>query len=145
MNAELYNHAGIIAIPLKRQEDSTLNPQPNFIVIEEISGRVIKPFIDSKTGEYKDTPCMAIRHKIVFREVLEATETKSEDVETRILHTGVDYLPYNYVPLLQSHQFVAENIAHVNAILSLFSFRGVLSGFKLEVDTNIIDEIIYNI
>lgn len=144
MNAELYN-AGIIAIPLKRQEDSTLNPHPNFIVIEEIGGRLIKPFIDQQTNEYKDTPCMMVRHKIVFREILEATETKQEDIETRILHTGVDYLPYNYVPLLQSHKFVAENVAYVNAILMMFSFRGVLSGFRLEVDTNILDEIIYNI
>lgn len=142
MNAELYNQAGIIAIPLKKQEDSSLNPQPNFIVIESIGGRVMKPFMKTATGEKQDVPCMIVSYKIVYREILEATETKEEDVETRILHTGTDYLPFDYVPLLQSHVFIKQNIVYVNAILALFSFRGILSGFTLEVDDKVLSDII---
>ena len=68
MDSRLYS-AGYLALPLKANEGHPLNPQPNFMVIENIFGKLtaILPVL----GE---TLCKQSAYKLVFREILSASE-----------------------------------------------------------------------
>lgn len=142
MNRQLYQ-AGIVAIPLKEKQDSNLNPHPNFLVFDNASGKkqAISPNI--QTGDLQVVDCVSTVFKIVYREILEATESKPDEfIERTFLPIESLSMPIEMLPIIFTHQSIKANIAIVNLALSRFSFRGVLSNLILEVDEDVLDEII---
>lgn len=142
MNSEFYNQAGIIAIPIKNQPTSVLMPQPNFIVINSIGGRVQKPFFNPLTQQIEIMWCVQASYKIVFRELLPANAVAQEEVVERVLLLDLVFIPYSYLPIIQSHQHIAANHEIFDILLSAFQFRGALEGFLLQVDMDALQEII---
>lgn len=65
---QLFN-AGKIAVPLKKQEDSILNPQPNFLIIENIFD-YSKQKVYNLQGELEEMEVMNSYMKLVYREIL---------------------------------------------------------------------------
>jgi hypothetical protein len=138
MDSRLYS-AGYLAIPLKANENSTLNPQPNFIVIENISGRT-----KAEIPTLGDVVVANSQYKLVYREILEASEQlgRAETMREIIYENENQYVPIMIVPALSDYGYLSQALPQVNGMLSIFQFRGVLSGFVLEIDENKIAEII---
>lgn len=142
MNNLLYQ-AGIIAIPLKSNENISLFPQPNYIVFDAQFGKTTTLSPNLMTGQLEETDCVQTVYKIVYREILEATEDKPEEyIERPYIPSENLSIPVNVLPLIFSHQRIKENINIVNMALSMFKFRGILSNFNLIVDEDKIDEIL---
>lgn len=129
----LFN-AGKIAIPLKKQETSSLNPQPNFLIIENIFDYSVQKIYNLK-GELEDTECMNSYMKLVYREVLPAEDGKMEEIREVLLdNIGNIYIPEDYVGVFKNHQRMIQYAEVLNTFLPFFNFRGILKGFKLEYD-----------
>ncbi|NBA76812.1 hypothetical protein GOQ04_14740 [Emticicia sp. ODNR4P] len=142
MKRELYQ-AGVVAIPLKVKAESNLNPHPNYIVFDNVFGKIKAESPNIQTGNVEVVDCMQTVYKIVYREVLEETVNKPEEfIERTLLPQENLAIPAMMVPVIFTHQSIKENLAIVNLALSRFSFRGVLSNLVLEVDETVLDEII---
>jgi hypothetical protein len=128
-----------ISIPLKKIETCTLNPQPNWLIIENVFGKEIVnlPYLGT-------TVCARSVYKIVFREILPARPdlTRIEEMRELIYEDTNLNVPLSIIPALSSHQTVYDNIANINYLLNFFEFRGVLEDFKLEVDDVVLLDII---
>ena len=123
-----------IAIPLKHQEDSTLNPQPNFLVIERVFDYLTVP-LKQPDGSEVSVECQNTLMKLVYREILEEKEGREEIIREMVLdEVGNIYLPFVYIPKIRNHEALIENEKFVNHWMTMFSFRGVLEGFKVEYD-----------
>lgn len=142
-NYKTLTQAGVIAIPLKSKEESNLNPHPNYIVFDNVFGKIKAESPNIQNGNIEVVDCMQTVYKIVYREVLEETVNKPEEfIERTILPQENLAIPAMMVPIIFTHQSIKENLAIVNLALSRFSFRGVLSNLVLEVDEQALDEII---
>jgi bifunctional DNA-binding transcriptional regulator/antitoxin component of YhaV-PrlF toxin-antitoxin module len=129
----LFN-AGKIAIPLKVQEGLNINPQPNFLIIDNIFDYVVDKF-PTNEGELIETECQKCNTKLVYREILLREYGRLEEIrEVLSDDTGTLSIPEDYVYILKNHQRLIDNESVVNNLLSLFNFRGYLKGFKLEYD-----------
>jgi hypothetical protein len=128
-----------ISIPLKKIEACTLNPQPNWLVIENIFGKEIVnlPYLGT-------TVCAQSVYKLVFREILPARPDllRIEEMRELIYENTNQNIPLSIIPALSSHQTVYDNIASINYLLNFFEFRGVLEQFKLEADEVVLLDII---
>ena len=133
-------------IPLAQNPESTLSPQPNFMVIDSMhSNRIAElPLIGA-------TRCMLGEYKIVFREILPANEQLGRESEMReiIYEYANQDVPIQIVPALSDPLFLKANLEEndpnvmkVNDMLALFQFRGVLAGHTLSVDADVLDEIL---
>jgi hypothetical protein len=126
--------AGKLAIPLKTQEGLNINPQPNFLIIENIFDYIVDKFPNNE-GELVETECQKCYTKLVYREILLKEDGKAEQIrEVLSDDTGTLSIPEDYVYILKNHQRLIDNESVVNSLLSLFNFRGYLKGFKLEYD-----------
>lgn len=136
--------AGIIAIPLKYKESANLGIlHPNYIVFDAQFGKFKSLSPNIQTGELEEVDAVNTVYKIVYREILEATENKSEEFIERILLPSENLsIPVSMLPIIFTHQSIKDNLAIVNLALSRFSFRGVLSNLVLEVDEDKLDEIL---
>ena len=141
---QLLKQAGIIAIPLKIREEANLGIlHPNFLVFDTQSGKTKSLSPNIQTGMLEDVDCVQTVYKIVYREILNKTETKPEEFIERILLPYENLqIPVYMLPIIFTHKSIKENLAIVNLALSRFSFRGVLSNLVLEVDEDVLDEII---
>lgn len=137
-------HAGIVAIPLKYKESSNLGIlHPNYIVFDSQFGKSKSLSPNLQTGVLKEVDAVNTVYKIVYREVLEATENKPEEFIERILIPSESLdIPVSMLPIIFTYQSIKDNLSIVNLALSRFQFRGVLSNLKLEVDENKLDEIL---
>jgi hypothetical protein len=131
--------SGYISIPLKKNDTTQLNPQPNWFIIEDVFGKKLENL--PVLGE---TVCGHSSYKIVFREILpESIELgRNEDVREVPFEKGYQMLPLNIIPALATHETLYQYRAQVNYLFSLFQFRGVLEGFKLEIDEILLLDII---
>lgn len=138
MDIRLYQ-SNYLAIPLLSNQGHTLNPQPNFLVIDRIQGRS-KSFIPT-LGEIVVS---FADYKIVYRELLPFSEElgRGEEVREIIYESSNQAVPIIIVPALSDYEYLSQSIAQVNGMLSLFQFRGVLAGFQLIIDESKISEII---
>lgn len=138
MDIRLYQ-SSYLAIPLLYNEGHALNPQPNFLVIENIFGRS-KAEIPT-IGEVVVANAI---YKIVYREILPANEQLSRGEEMReiIYESANQAVPMIIVPALSDYEYLSQQVAQVNGMLSLFQFRGVLAGFQLIIDESKMSEII---
>ena len=136
MNTKLYQ-ARFIAIPLKQQEGIPLSP--NFMIVENIFDKVQA---DIPTIGIMD--CMNSSYKIVYREILPATETKSEDFREVLLEQANQAIPIDLIPAFGSYERLLASKEQVDSMLSLFSFRGVLEGFIPIIDELVLHDIIEN-
>lgn len=127
--------SGIIAIPVSFQEGIALSP--NFMVIENIFGK-----LKTNIPTLGEVDCMQSVYKIVYREVLPATETKPEDFREVIIEQANQPIPIDLVPAFGSYQRLLYSKTQVNSMLSLFSFRGVLEGFIPIIDEDVLEQII---
>lgn len=129
--------AGYLAIPLKANVNSTLNPQPNFLIIDNLYGR-----LKADIPTIGTMVCQNGKYYICSRKLVEATESRPAYMEEVIYTSDVQAVPVVIVPALSDYEYLSEGVAQVNGMLSLFGFRGSLSGFILEVDTDVLAEII---
>ena len=126
----------IVAIPLKHQEDSTLNPQPNFLVIDNIFDYRKVP-LTLPTGQTVETECRQVNMRVVYREVLPEQYDREEDIrEVTFDHVGEIWIPYVYESFLRNQETLIINEEVINEWMTLFQFRGFLEGFKMEYDKN---------
>ena len=138
LNKELYHgYKGaeqFIAVPLKYQEESTLNPQPNFLVIEKVFGFQKVPLMQP-TGVEELIECQNTLMKLVYREILPKTSSKEEIVREIVMdEIGNIFLPFIYIPSLRNQLALSQNKPLIDTWMTMFSFRGVLEGFKVEYD-----------
>lgn len=131
--------AGIIAIPIKENKGNKLYPQPNWLVIDNLFG-VTKAEIPSM-GE---VICQNSFYKIAHREILPEEFGRTEQMTERIFEQENQPVPVGLLPSLFSHERINQNIDAINQMLSLFTFRGILSGFVLEIDSEVLSEILEN-
>jgi len=138
MDSRLYQ-AGYLAIPLKANEGHSLNPQPTFMVIENIFGRT-----KAELPMLGDVVVANSSYKLVYREILKANEQLGRGETTReiIYENENQYVPIVIVPALSDYEYLKASLKQVSEMLSLFQFRGVLSGFQLIIDETVLDEII---
>ncbi|MDI9872185.1 hypothetical protein [Flectobacillus roseus] len=139
MDNRLYE-AGIIAIPVRPMEGFF---SPNYLVFDSIGGKTIAQSPNLETGEMEVAECLNMRYRLIYREILQASNGKAEEFEERILlSTQTLDTPVDLVPLFFTHKRLNENLLVINKALSLFQFRGILQGFSLSVDEIILAEII---
>lgn len=137
MNNKLYE-AGFIAIPLKQQEGIPLSP--NFMIVENIFNKV-----KAEIPTIGITDCMNSMYKIVYREILPATETKQEDFREVLLEQANQAIPIDLIPAFGSYERLLASKEQVDGMLSLFSFRGVLEGFVPIIDEEVVNNILEEI
>jgi hypothetical protein len=126
--------ANKIAIPLKKQEGLLLNPQPNFLVIENIFDYLEAPFPNDK-GEIVNLECRNTFMKLVYREILPAENGKEEAIREILMDDiGNIPIPEDYEFILKNHNRLITHKDILNSFLPLFKFRGVLKGFILQYD-----------
>ena len=123
-----------IAIPLKHQEDSLLNPQPNFLVIDKVFGYNTVP-LKQPDGSTALVECQNTIMKLVYREILPKIDNREEMIREIVMdEIGNIYLPFMYIPKVRNHEALVQNEDFVNHWMTMFSFRGVLEGFNVEYD-----------
>ena len=123
-----------IAIPLKYQEDSLLNPQPNFLIIERVFDYRVVP-MKQPNGTETPMECQNTIMKLVYREILPKIDNREEMIREIVMDDiGNIYLPFIYISKVRSHQALIDNELFINNWMTMFSFRGVLEGFKVEYD-----------
>ncbi|MDI9872229.1 hypothetical protein [Flectobacillus roseus] len=139
MDNRLYE-AGIIAIPVRSMEGFF---SPNYLVFDSIGGKTIAQSPNLETGEMQIYECLNMRYRLVYREILQASNGKAEEFEERILlSTQTLDTPVDLVPLFFTHKRIEQNLLVINKALSLFEFRGILEGLTLSVDEVILSEIL---
>jgi hypothetical protein len=128
-----------MAVPLKRNINSTLSPQPNWLVIENIFGKLI-----SNIPSMGETVCAQTIYKIVFREILPAVPEmgKIEEMREIIYEQQNQPIPLTIVPFFSTYETLSQYTTYINTLLGLFQFRGILNGFVLEVDEDMINLIL---
>lgn len=138
MDSRLYS-AGYLAIPIKANLESSLNPQPNWMVIDNIFGR-----LEATLPVLGNTVCSQSAYKLSFREILPANEElgRMEEMRELVYENTNQPVPVTIVPALASYQGLQAYTTEVNQLLALFQFRGVLAGFTLEIDTDVLEEIL---
>ena len=138
MDVRLYQ-AEYLGIPLKHNDGHALNPQPNFLIIEQIQGRLKAeiPTMGEVVAAYSN-------YKIVYREILEANQElgRPEEIREILYERATQVIPMIIVPALSDYEYLMQAIPQVNEMLSLFQFRGVLAGFQLIIDEDKMSEII---
>lgn len=138
MDNRLYQ-AGYLAIPLKVNEGHSLSPQPNFMVIENVFGK-----LTATLPVLGDTLCKQSVYKLVFREILLANEElgRAEQLNEIIYENTNQPIPASISSAFDTYENLKTYINEVNGMLSLFQFRGVLTGFRLIIDEDKVKEII---
>ena len=139
MDSRLYQ-ANVLAIPIKANENSIITAgQPNFMVIDNIFGT-----LRANLPVLGDTVCMQTTYKLVFREILPTAPElgRPEEMREVIWEYANQPVPVTIVPALASYQALQASVTDVNQLLALFQFRGVLAGFGLEIDTDVLTEIL---
>lgn len=141
MDSRFYS-AGYLAIPLEANETTPLfklHPQPNWLVIDNIFGK-----LETVLPVLGNTICRQTVYKIVYRETLEANEQLGRPKEIReIVYENTNQpIPITIVPAFDSHEALQQYVSQVNELLALFQFRGVLEGFTLKIDESVLTEIL---
>lgn len=130
--------AGIIAIPLK-VNDSKLNPQPNWLVIDNLFGK-----LDAEIPDLGILPCINSVYRIVYREILPPVLKREEILSEIVYEQANQAVPISISSALYSYKTILENLETINMLLSKFQFRGILEGFVLKVDETVLNELINN-
>lgn len=138
MDSRLYS-AGYLAIPLKANENSTLNPQPNWLVIENVFGK-----LTATLPILGETLCKQSAYKLVFREILAANEElgRAEQLNEIVYENTNQPIPIQIAGAFDTYENLLLYITNVNQMLALFQFRGILQGFQLIVNEDKVNEII---
>lgn len=138
IDSRLYQ-ANYLALPLAANENHPLDPQPNYLIIEDMYGRAIAeiPTIGKMT-------CQNAKYKIVFRQILPDSPElgRAEKLDEIIFEQDKQFVPVGLVPALSDYNYLAQGIAQVNMMLALFQFRGVMNGFQLIIDEPVLAQII---
>ena len=139
MDSRLYQ-SGNIAIPLAFNTEHPIQVgQPNFLIVDEIRGKtkVELPVLG-------DTICKIAQYRIVYREILPASEElhRMEEMREVIWENAYQAVPTSVVEALTDYSFLIDKITEVNFMLNLFQFRGVLQGFQLAIDVVKLQDII---
>lgn len=131
--------ANYLALPLAFNESHPLDPQPNYLIIEDMYGRAIAeiPTLGKMT-------CQNAKYKIVFRQILPDSPElgRAEKVDEIIFEQDKQFVPVGLVPALSDYNYLAQGVQQVNYMLSLFQFRGVMQGFQLIIDETVLAQII---
>lgn len=133
--------ANYFAIPLENNANSALSPQPNWLIIENVFGK-----LTTQLPMLGEVVCAQSTYKLTFREILleDTTLNRSETMREIIYEYDNQPIPVNVVPYFSSYESLSSNLSEVNLLLNLFKFRGVLTDFKLKVDEVKLEEILNN-
>lgn len=133
--------ANYFAIPLENNANSTLSPQPNWLIIENVFGK-----LTTQLPMLGEVVCAQSTYKLTFREILleDTTLNRPETMREIIYEYDNQPIPVNVVPYFSSYESLSSNLSEVNMLLNLFKFRGVLTDFKLKVDEVKLEEILNN-
>lgn len=138
IDSRLYS-AGIIAIPLEKNVDNTLNPQPDWLVITNMFGKT-----EEEIPDLGILPCVISEYKIVYREILPSVLNRPEILSEIVYEHENQAVPISISSALYYHQTIFDNLSTINMMLSKFQFRGILEGFVLKVDETVLNELINN-
>lgn len=132
-------YSNYFAIPLEINDESNLFPQPNWLVIDNIFGK-----LNAELPMLGNVICAQSIYKLSFREILPPNIElgRFEEIREIVYENQNQPIPMNVVPYFTSYETLKEHLNEVNLLLSLFQFRGILTNFKLKVDENLLDEII---
>lgn len=121
-------------IPLKRNEDSLLNPQPNFLVIDNSFDYRVSD-IQYPDGNISQELSCTIAMRIVYRENLPEQDGKPASFR-EVVFDQPDNIRLPYVQIMQavSIEALIQNKDLINSWFSMFSFRGCLEGFNVILD-----------
>jgi hypothetical protein len=125
-----------IAVPLKPQPDCKLNPEPNFLIFENIWSQdgLVVPFPNIQ-GIVEPTECVNSLCRLVYREWLEPGNNKDAEMREVVFdEIGNIPFPEDYFLVFKNHKNMIPQAAVINQFLPLFKFRGCLEGYKLEYD-----------
>lgn len=125
---QLYEKEGKVILPLENIEGLELNPQPNFLVLENIYDLMECPFPD-ETGQRVPTKCMSSVMKLQYREVLYNTEEEPIDVNIVTYDTLIQPISLGLLGLLQSNETLIANATIINTFLPMIKFKGFLKPF----------------
>lgn len=124
----------IVAIPLKYQEDSDLNPQPNFLIIDNIFDYK-KTFVNFPDGSINEIEARNTTMRVVYREILPEQHGKEEEIREVVFDdVGNIWIPFGYDFFLRNQESLIINEEIINEWMNLFQFRGFLEGYKMEYD-----------
>ena len=126
-----------IALPLKPQPDCELNPEPNFLIMENIwtEDYIYKAMFPPNHPSAVMVECARARMRLVYREMLPADEYKPTEMREVIFdEMGTLDFPEEYIGLFNRHDRAIKSETLINSLLAMFQFRGCLKGYKLEYD-----------
>lgn len=131
--------AGYLAIPLVHNSGLSLNPQPNLLLVESIGGSDMATL--PVLGEVM---CRESYYRFVYREILLANAElmRPEEIREVVYESGIQWVPIPIVPALNSYELLSQYKQEVNSMLSLFTFRGCLEGFSVQIDSNVLNQIL---
>jgi len=145
MNQQLYQ-AGIIAIPLLAAEATAVPLYPNFFVIENQFGNTTAVFPNLTTGIPENTICVNINYKLVYREILPATNGKPESfIERKLQDLEQIQMPMEMILLAKNHAAVKANADLIDQVLAMFQFRGIFEELVMKIDRPKLDQILESI
>ena len=142
MDKRLFS-AGHLAIPLLANENHAITTaQPNFLIVERMGGRT-----KAELPVLGDTICASSSYKIVYREILEASPElqRPEEMREVVWEAASQNVPVTMYASLSDHTLLQADVVNVNFMLSLFQFRGILTGFQLIIDEVALADIIQSI
>lgn len=133
--------AGIIAIPIKMEgvdengdQLPRLLPEPNFLVIDSLSG-IREDFFPDQNGELVRIKGQNSTVRLVHREILEKEGHKDTQMREIDCDTSQTTIPLSLISILQSQEFLLSSKDTVNITLGMFKYRGVFKGYSLVFDT----------
>ena len=129
--------AGIIAIPLETNVGNTLNPQPNWLVIDNLFNK-----LDAEIPDLGILPCVNSIYRIVYREILPPVLNRPEILSEIVYEQDNQAVPISISSALYSYQTIFDNLDTINKMLSKFQFRGILEKFTLKVDEKVLAELL---
>jgi hypothetical protein len=137
--------AGIMAIPLKKDESFLGSLQPNYLIIDGQSGWFPKtPFINPTSKEVELKTCVLLQIRFVIRGLWEDGVLKETIVPDR---GGSEKLPIELLGLIANYSTLIAQETLVNAVFSLFTFdnghdlNGYVPFLDVPIATNILNEI----
>jgi hypothetical protein len=139
------HQAGIMAIPLKKDESFLGSLHPNYLIIDGQSGWFPKTsFINPTSKEVELKTCVILQIRFVIRGLWEDGVLKETIVPDR---GGSKKLPIELLGLITDYSTLIAQETLVNAVLSLFTFdnghdlNGYVPSLDVSVATNILNEI----
>lgn len=134
---QLFEQSGLVFLPLLPTAPY-LNPQPNFLVINNIFD-LRKVDFPTLQGTREPTKCMNSNMSLQYREVI---YKEGEEVGINIvnLDTFNQDISLKLLGFLKDEQTLIESVNIINTFLPMIKFKGYLENFKCSLDVDKLQE-----